>query len=226
MKLPEHFNIPDLGGNSVHLWSFPIPCPDEYNKLFESYLSDLERNKIDRLIKPEDRKKKLSVYGLMRLILSEYLQISPGEIGFCYTEKGKPYVPGISALSFNLSHTGNRVLFALSAGVPIGVDIEYMNRKPDTDSLIKSICSESEAKAILGTEGKERRKMFYRSWTRKEAILKGKGIGITVDLKKCDTDNPDFTGDWSIKSCNYWEGYSAAVALPAENPRILLITDT
>ena len=96
---------------------------------------------------------------------------------FGYNEHGKPYLIDYPEVHFNLSHCKNGILMAVS-DQPVGVDIEsYRNV---SDSLIRYTMNEEERRIIQESDDSVR--TFTEYWTKKEAVFKLRGTGITHDL--------------------------------------------
>lgn len=93
---------------------------------------------------------------------------------FEYGEHGKPSIPGLPDVHFNLSHCRKAVLCAV-ADVPVGVDVECI--RTFRSSLLEYTMNEQERRQILSAPEPDR--AFTALWTRKEAVLKltGEGIG-------------------------------------------------
>lgn len=132
-------------------------------------------------------------------------------LDYRYGEAGKPYFKDLPYY-FNLSHSGNYVLCALS-DVEIGADIQQHCGK-NVEKLAQRFFSEHETVA-LEQAGEEREKLFYKLWTRKEAYgkLTGKGIAgvLEVDLlpktvlledRRLVWEEEDIE-DYSIAFCRY-----------------------
>lgn len=98
-----------------------------------------------------------------------------------YGGNGKPYLEDYP-FYFNLSHSGNYVVCAVSPR-EVGVDIQEY-RQVDMERLSGRFFSEEEQSVLKScTNGKEQCKLFYRLWTRKEAYgkLTGEGIAAVID---------------------------------------------
>ena len=151
------------------------------------------REKADRFKFADDRARCLCADYLARHMLAKAAGITPAEICFSLGHKDKPRanVP----LHFNLSHSGDLVLCAVSKS-PIGVDIEQI--KPFRAGMVDRFFNEVEAGYVWGDspapEGNvtapEMCRRFYRVWTAKEAYTKMTGTGISTDLKAVGFD-PD-----------------------------------
>lgn len=115
----------------------------------------------------------------LRRVLALYLGEAPEEIGLARDERGKPRLADEpERLAFNLSHSGELTLVAVSRGREVGVDVE--RAKPDRDlvALAERALTAEDSAAVRDAEGEERTRLFYELWTRHEARLKCLGIGL------------------------------------------------
>ncbi|MBB6481452.1 4'-phosphopantetheinyl transferase family protein [Spirochaeta isovalerica] len=224
MKLPFQYEIPPIGENEIHLWSFPVSPLESHGEENIAILSRRERDKADRFYKKTDRIRSRVVYVLLREILSLYTGTRPGSIEILLRDNGKPYMNQREAPFFNLSHSGDRILYGFNSKGEIGVDIEQIKKNRDLDGLIESCCSAGEIKTMDGLSEEGKTELFYKYWSAKEAYLKGVGTGITVPLKEIDCSAGQQIGSWSVQPCSRWDGYSAAAAIKVPNPRIIHIT--
>ena len=100
---------------------------------------------------------------------------------FLRSEHGKPYLEGYPHIHFNISHSGNFVVCAVS-DKPVGIDIQKIGEYKER--VAKRICTENELSS-LKSDGEK----FTCLWTQKEAVLKLKGTGFTDgDIKGCLLD--------------------------------------
>ena len=97
---------------------------------------------------------------------------------FEYNEHGKPYLPTYPNLHFSISHCSQAVGCILSE-MPCGLDIERVRRA--SPSLICKTMNQGEVKQIYSSSHPEVE--FIRLWTRKEAVFKLLGTGITDDMQ-------------------------------------------
>jgi len=97
---------------------------------------------------------------------------------FEYGEHGKPAIQGHPDIHFNLSHCRQAAICVVSTQ-PVGVDIESIHRY--SESLARYVMSDAEMHQILHSDNPAVE--FTRLWTRKEAVVKLSGRGITDNLK-------------------------------------------
>lgn len=156
--------------------------------------------KTDRFRSSKDRSRYILAHGMLQEIIKQYTGEELVEIAF--TKYKKPYLPKYPNLSFNMSHSGNLVLIAFRFdGIPVGVDVEYINSALDTNLIAESYYHEDEQKAVFDTKDPQ---LFFKLWTRKEALLKAMEVGLTEEIKKINTLPADsgFSGSGVLSDFN------------------------
>ena len=136
-----------------------------------------------------DRRSYQTTRGMLQQIIFHYTgkQTMP----FAYTEYGKPFLPDFPNLSFNISHSGQYVLIAFRFdGLPVGVDIEQNNGAIDHRLVAKTFFHPQEQAVLDKTDNPN---LFYKLWTRKEALLKTMAVGMTDEMKKINVLAPKST---------------------------------
>lgn len=117
----------------------------------------------------------LKSYVMLRELLEEMGLSHP--FVFEKNKHGKPFLRDYPEVFFNLSHCKNGIAVAVS-DAPIGIDIESYRKV--SDSLIRYTMNEEECQLIFGSDDPVR--FFTEYWTKKEAVFKLRGTGITHDL--------------------------------------------
>lgn len=188
-----HFSI---NNNFVHLWRAFLPDFVDKKQDLLPLLSEDEIRRAKRLKFPLHQQRFIIARGLLRKILSLYLNLPAKDIRFFYGEHGKPYVSN-TELQFNVSHSHDMAVYALTSHQEIGVDIEKI--KPEfKNSIAKRFFSKQEYDDLMDTPETERIKSFYRIWARKEAIIKLMGQGLYVPLKNFSVSFNHETGSVSF----------------------------
>jgi 4'-phosphopantetheinyl transferase len=134
----------------------------------------------DRFHFEEDRFTWLFCHTLLRLIVSAKLGITSSDVKITIDRNNKPWLEG-NALLFNIAHTREAFVFAISDSVRVGIDIEKVDRNIDFRSIIRNFFSAGEIKFIIEDPDYSRDR-FFLLWTRKEALLKALGTGIIEKL--------------------------------------------
>ncbi|SFU05509.1 4'-phosphopantetheinyl transferase [Pseudovibrio denitrificans] len=158
-------------------------------------------------------------YELGRFIVRTTLKATIPLEPFAIRDRGKPYINGYPA--FNISHSGGLVAVAFARREPLGVDIELIRSDNQSTDLIAAVCHPAERRALARCFEQERNEMFYRCWTRKEAVLKATGEGLRDDLRSLDVKlsqhQPTITSE-ALSMALFdvplrWKGYSCTLAV-------------
>src|SRR5262249_50093841 len=148
----------------------------------------------------------------LRKILSDYLNTGPEKITFTYNQYGKPATNGIH---FNLSHSADLAILAVSRTRELGVDLEKIT--PIDDRIAEHFFSPNEVAALRALPEDGQQEAFFAVWTRKEAYVKAHGQGLSIPLSSFDVslDHPARflrgVDGWSIESFEPAPGYVAAL---------------
>lgn len=206
---------------------------------FESLLDDDERNRAARFRFQEHRNRFIVARGALRTILGGYLQAEPAALQFSYGRYGKPALAegfAANAVSFNLSHSGEFMLMAVTRGREVGVDTELINQEFVTSEVAEKFFSRREILSLRSRPEHLQTEAFFNCWTRKEAYIKARGEGLTLPLDQFDVslepsgasllDNrisPGEVSRWSLQELHPAPGYCAAVAVEGFSWRLRLI---
>ncbi len=149
----------------------------EDEKALEAYFEKLGEMRIEHILKhnkAEDRARTLGASLLLLFALQKEGYEIESLPDFAFTGKGKPYIPGLEQLHFNLSHSKNIITCVIS-NEEVGVDIEHI--RDMKDATINKVFSEKEKRmAGYDMEG------YVRLWTMKEACAKLIGTGLSEIL--------------------------------------------
>ncbi|WP_404955533.1 4'-phosphopantetheinyl transferase family protein [Streptomyces sp. 147326] len=117
---------------------------------------------------------------------------------------------------------------------PVGVDVEG-DRDRCSPELVDKVLSPRERETVLATPDPVRTRAFLRCWTRKEAVLKAVGVGITTTLSELETHagvpgpvqvTTDALGSvsaWQVMDVDVPGGWTASVALPVGADRAVTV---
>jgi 4'-phosphopantetheinyl transferase len=217
----------ELARDDVHVWSASLDRP---TAIFYGWLSIDEIRRADRFHFERDRNRFIVCHGILRKILSGYLDTRPGRLQVCYGKNNKPSVVNGSdkyKLHFSLSHSEGIALYGLTLNREIGVDIEYMRDVPEMEKLAERFFSPRENEVLHILSESRRQQAFFNCWTRKEAFVKATGDGLSYPLDKFEVsmvpDEParliyiqgdsDAAARWSIRDLRPVDGYAAALAM-------------
>jgi 4'-phosphopantetheinyl transferase len=145
------------------------------------------------------RRRFVTARAALRKLLSKYLRIPPDEVAFDYDTTGKPrlkHSASPSDLQFNLAHSGEMALVAITRGCEVGVDVERLRNVHHWQEISDRFFHSNEVAAIRAQPLAEQLAAFMHCWTGKEAILKALGTGVTRPLDFfVGTCHPD-DGNW------------------------------
>jgi 4'-phosphopantetheinyl transferase len=126
----------------------------------------------------------LATRALVRKVLAHYTGIPSASLEFARREQGKPYLANApSPIYFNLSHSGNFAVVAVTTLGEIGIDIETI-RPRNFLAIAERYYHADELKQLTATPEAEREPLFFKLWTLKEAFFKATGGGISSGLDK------------------------------------------
>ena len=219
-----------LSNGEVHIWRFRLDWTNEHVSRFESALSADERRRADRFRIGDLRRRFVAGRLLLKAVLGAYLDCLWGTVEFSYGPHGKPRLAEAFAsggLEFNLAHSHELALVALTKGCAVGVDVEAIRPMRDAERIIRRFFSPSEQAEFLALPEAERLAAFFRGWTRKEAFLKATGTGLATELDAFDVtlgpdepaallrvdDDPSGPARWSLHDLDSRPGFAAALAV-------------
>lgn len=192
-----------LRAGEVHLWRARL---DEPPADAERLLAPEEWQRADRFHFARDRERFVAAHALLRLILGRYEHCDPRELRFTHGAHGKPQLED-SALRFNLSHSGDLLLLAVTYGREVGVDVEEMRDNVPVEMLADHYFEPAEAWSLRLLPTPERVWRFYNVWTGIEAQLKAGGVGLANGTRVVEPDR------WSLLSLRPAEGFAGALAV-------------
>ncbi|KQP30499.1 hypothetical protein ASF49_13375 [Methylobacterium sp. Leaf104] len=192
-----------------------------------AWLSPEERARAERFYRHEDRARYIESHAALRLILGRYRDLPPGEMAFEQEAGGKPVlIPAQRAgLHFNLSHSGSHALIGVSHCAPIGVDVEAIRPVGDPLAIVRAHFHPVEIASLARAPQDRQAPLFFRCWTRKEAVVKALGTGLALPLDGFSVDGPspatirwdgvDPASDgWSLIDLDIETDVVGAVAIP------------
>jgi 4'-phosphopantetheinyl transferase len=189
-----------------------------------------EQERADRFHFQKDRDHYIVARGTLRAILGRYLVVEPSALRFCYSSYGKPALAetfGGNELSFNLAHSHQLALYAVTRRREIGVDLEYVRADFADEGIAERFFSPREVAALRTVPQNLRKEAFFNCWTRKEAYVKAIGEGLSMPLDQFDVSlapgepallmstrkDPQEAARWSLQALFPGSGYVAALAV-------------
>jgi len=218
-----------LPADEVHVWRTGLDMTAAGLAKMWQTLSPNERDRADRFHFEADRRRCVIGRGYLRLLLGKILHLPASRLQFKYEEFGKPSLKGMQGLTlqFNVSHSGDLILIAMTMGRAVGIDVERVRTDFDLDSIATRFFSANECKILASLAGPDRYQAFFTCWTRKEAYLKATGVGLSLPLDQFDVSflpdeeprllstrpDPTEAKRWTLRTLVPGQHYMAALAV-------------
>ncbi len=228
-----------LEPGEVHVWRTELAQPDDVLDKFWPMLDAEEADRARRFHFEKHRRGFVVARGFLREVLGRYLDAKPESLQFAYGAYGKPALNGehkSTRLRFNMSHSHNLALLAVTEDNEIGVDVEYMRADFAGADIAQRFFSRAEVATFNRLAEDERVAAFFRCWTRKEAFIKATGKGMSQSLDGFDVtlapgdaaellrvDQEDATR-WFLSDIEVDSGYAAALVVEGKVSRITQIS--
>ncbi len=221
---------PVLAGDEVHVWRITLRQPVSLTRRLAQFLNAEESARASRFHFPEHRERFIVGRSVFKIILGAYLNEDGANINFKYSDYGKPLLAGRHAgseLSFNLAHSNDVAVYAITLSRRIGIDIEYVRPDLADDRIAERFFAPAEVAVIRALPPENRTEAFFNCWTRKEAYIKARGEGMslpldsfTVSLKPGEpaalltvANSREEGSRWSLSELVPAQGYVAAIAV-------------
>jgi 4'-phosphopantetheinyl transferase len=147
-------------------------------------MSDDEQVRARRFVRVEDQHSFTAAHGALRLLLGAMLDASPQSFTFAANAYGKPSLAPELGVEFNMSHSGGIVLIGFARRIPIGVDVEAVRPMAERAAIVRRYFHPAEAADFARVPPAEAEGAFFRCWSRKEAVVKALGFGMSLDLHR------------------------------------------
>ena len=169
----------------ARVWIVPVDVPPDTAARCRDVLDDGERARAGALRNPRDRQRFTVAHGALRILAARELGTEPAALTWIPGPHGKPgLAPPWSGLHTSLSHSGDMIAVAISAGRPVGVDIQHLVPGLDPAGLSARFFPPEEAGWVAaGPDSGARADRFAQLWARKEAVVKAAGGRLWPNLK-------------------------------------------
>jgi 4'-phosphopantetheinyl transferase len=220
---------------NVHVWAASLQVSPDVLTEFAASIAPEERERAARFHFSIHRDRFIAGRGLLRKLLGSYLGMEPRSLQFTYGPQGKPALTGSAGTShFNVAHSEDLLLIALTGSGVVGVDIEQVRTLPDFEELVARFFSPNECSRFRSLPIEQKPAAFFNLWTRKEAWLKATGEGITHLLNQVEVSFlpakparlvrlPEAyrnTTRWSLYELAPRPGFAGALAIAGDAPAI------
>lgn len=220
---------PELKAGEMHVWRVPLAISTLAQESGAACLDPEEQRRATAYRFERHRRHFVACRAAQRTILGSYLQVAPERVVFEYLPLGKPRLSVRRAgetIEFNVTNSGEWALLSIARKLPHGVDLEHVGRRCDHVALAERYFAPEERHALAKLPESDRREAFFRCWTRKEAVLKATGTGLTFPLDRFVVTLsshepprmlsiegcPTRAAGWTLASFQPAVGYQAALA--------------
>lgn len=220
----------ELGDNDVHVYCSDLDDTNNNFACCADLLSAEERERAGRFVFGRDRDRYTVSRAILKKLIMKYTGISAKDLSYANGPQGKPTLQdnmNMSGLRFNISRSGGYGLFAFAQDREVGIDIEQIREVPEMDQIISTYFSSAERDSFASLTSQEKKQAFFKQWTRKEALAKALGLGLSMPMRGVDIPlapgklgnlvNLDGVlagaGQWTIRNVSPFSGYSAALAV-------------
>lgn len=226
---------PSLTPNGIEVVGFSLRAGEDSVSGMLETLSPDERARAARFRFDRHRRRYVRGRFVLRRLLAACLGAAPGEIVLEYGKMGKPTLAGPGGwLCFNLSHTGDAALIALTRDRQVGIDIESNTNPRRILDLARRVFTPGEAEQVEKCDmASGCQDLFYRIWAAKEAFVKasGDGLGLSTRSFEIEYAAPSKPGavfassqghrkgqlPWELYEIDAGRGFAAAVVAAARD---------
>jgi 4'-phosphopantetheinyl transferase len=246
-RIPDPRSLADLAARElpgqVHVWRAPLDLETEQLQLLRGLLSADERLRAAAFRFRSDRDRFAAGRGWLRWLLGRYLGRTPAGVRLRNDAGGKPALAGEAddGLRFNVSHSAGLALVAMTWAREVGVDVERIGDDFPGLDVARRFFSRGEVAVLEALPPAFRIRAFYDCWTRKEAYLKARGVGLALALDRFEVSfgpgqapalrvagsggdafdpDEDELRRWSVHALDAGPGYAAALVLEGSAGRI------
>jgi 4'-phosphopantetheinyl transferase len=216
---------PSLASGTVHVWRIALDQPDDNLRRFRRTLEPDELNRASRFHFEKHQRHFIVARGFLRSVVARYLETQPEALRFSYGAYGKPALASEHVLRFNLSHSHEVALLAVTLDAELGVDVEHIRVDFASEEIARRFFSRAEVDVFNALPKEEQVAAFFRCWTRKEAYIKAIGKGLSQALDAFDVTltadaqaellraEEDDVERWWMTDIDVGDGYAGALAV-------------
>ncbi len=177
-----------IGSYPIHVYRLGLRHVAAARNRFWCVLSSVEKARAMgfRLIAGRDAF--ISTRAHLRILLGIHLDRNPAELAISVSESGKPFLADHVGLEthFNVSHSGDVGLIAITNSGPIGIDVERIDAGHDLHGVAEFSFTRAERLRFEAMSPVGRPREFFSIWTGKEAVVKAWGDGMRFPLNRLE----------------------------------------
>jgi 4'-phosphopantetheinyl transferase len=210
-----------LPAGAVGVWALDLDDPGWDVDRAAVPLSGTERARAERGTSAV-RRRRILVRSALRQVLGELLDLAPADVPID-VDGGRPVVAGPRRhrrVQVSCSASAGVALVGVAVGIPIGIDVQRIGNEDLADAVAEGWLAAAERTAVEELPPEEHAGALTRAWVQKEAVLKGRGVGLQGDPGQVVTPGADRgrSGGWSLVPVPVTEGYVASLAVARNRP--------
>lgn len=202
LRAVSRLRLPD---KTVQVWVLHDALVEPVCAALGHTLSQDERQRVRAFKQDRQRNRFIARRAILRWLTGRYLSCKSESLRFSATPLGKPLLqwPIAPRLAFSVSQTDAMALLAFAWGCRLGVDVEQWLDSVDAAGVGQDIFFSDEKKTVDAGQA-DSAAAFFRIWTRKEALLKALGTGLSGHPKTYTTEGDGENGAsrWRASHCD------------------------
>jgi 4'-phosphopantetheinyl transferase len=225
----------DLAPGTIHVWLAHLEDAQRGPLVSSSVMSEDEQARARRFVFDRDRRRFSAARVLLRTVLASYVGADPADLRFDTNGQGKPSLAGgRPAPAFNLSHSQDVAVIAVSRAGEVGIDIEAIRPMEDAEAIAGRFFAPAEADRLRAVHPELRDEAFFACWTRKEAFVKAIGEGLSHPLDSFEVTlapggparllrvggHPPDPASWTLAALPAVPGYAGALVVRGRPDRV------
>ena len=208
---------PVITGEEVHIWRIDLSDLANVKPELFNLLSADERQRADKFHFEKDRSRFIIRRAILRMLLGEYLNAPPGELGFIYNNFDKPSLAFNTEIYFNASSSNNVGIVAIMLNARIGIDVELIDAQFPKLEIAERYFSTDEVRAIHDLQPELQTAVFFDCWTKKEAFVKAVGDGMSHPLPNMVISSEKWASFLVNATSVETEGWNVTSFIPEKN---------
>jgi 4'-phosphopantetheinyl transferase len=209
--------LPALVPGVCHVW---WARPEDVVPDLDALLAPTDFQRRGRLRLEADRRRLTAAAAVVRTVVGAHAGLAPARVEIdrtcrsCGLQHGKPWIPGLPDVHVSVSHSAGAVGVAVGRDGPVGLDVEVVGEYGvgELESLVACVLAPEERACLARLPESSRPLAFTTYWTRKEAVVKATGEGITC------VDHVVVTPPSSPPRLLRWPGHDLPVSLHELHP--------
>lgn len=225
---------PALPSGHLHLYAMRCDVEGDLGTL-QAFLAPEELQRARAFVHARDQRRFVLARAVLRYLLGQYVGVHPSAVAFRYGVMGKPSLDplacghgmGVPGCHFNVSHSGEWVLYAFSVSAACGVDVEKIRQRNNNLKIAQRFFHGTESAYLQSLAAPQQCHAFYRMWVLKEAYAKALGqsvfelLATPVGAPGHDDHNIITSSDGQQLSASYLNiccGYAVAWCVATVSP--------